>query len=62
MKTWSDTTAQWDGEDWVFRNIPINACPEWGGTTCFSPEDLGVSESAAPEKAVAALKNWLTTP
>jgi len=61
MNTWSDTIAQWDGEDWVFINVPLDACPEWGGTTCFSERDLGVHGDAAPDVAIRALQKWLTS-
>jgi hypothetical protein len=62
MNTWADTTAEFDGEDWVFNNVPLDACPEWHGSTCFSERDLGVREGAAPDVAIRALQKWLTQP
>jgi len=58
MNTWEDTTAEFDGEDWVFNNVPLDACPEWHGSTCFSERDLGVREDAAPDVAIRALQKW----
>lgn len=59
---WSKTTAEFNGEDWVFNNVPLAVCPEWRGSTCFGIRDLGVREDATPEQAIAALKYWLSTP
>jgi len=53
---WSKTKAEWDGEDWLFYNVP----PEAGwpsGQTCFSERELGACTS--PEQAVRALKAWV---
>ena len=54
---WSKTTAMWDGEDWLFTGVP----PEAGwpsGETCFSERELGMCIS--PERAIKALKAWVT--
>jgi hypothetical protein len=59
---WSKTTAEFDGEDWVFNNVPLDACPEWHGQTCFSERDLGALGYAAPDAAIRALQKWLSTP
>jgi len=59
---WSKTTAMFNGEDWFFENVPLEVCDDWLGQTCMSPRDLGVQEDAAPEQAIAALKNWLSNP
>jgi hypothetical protein len=59
---WSKTTAEFNGEDWFFENVPLEVCPEWRGSTCFGIRDLGVREDATPEQAIAALKDWLSTP
>lgn len=53
---WSKTKAQWDGEDWLFYNVP----PEAGwpsGETCFSERELGMCTS--PQRAIKALKAWV---
>jgi hypothetical protein len=53
---WSKTHAEWDGEDWLFYDVP----PEAGwpsGQTCFSERELG--ECSSPERAVKALKAWV---
>jgi hypothetical protein len=53
---WSKTRAEWDGEDWLFYNVP----PEAGwpsGQTCFSERELG--DCISPEKAIKALKAWV---
>lgn len=60
---WSKTTAEWDGEDWQFEGVPVEA--GWdSGSTCFSPMELGYSyEQAAtitPEQAIDSLKAWVT--
>lgn len=53
---WSKTKAQWDGEDWLFYNVPPEA--GWAsGQTCFSERELGVCNS--PERAIKALKAWV---
>ena len=53
---WSKTHAEWDGEDWLFYNVPPEA--GWAsGETCFSERELG--ECATPERAVKALKSWV---
>ena len=53
---WSKTTALWDGEDWLFAGIPLEA--GWrSGTTCFSERELGMCIS--PERAIQALKAWV---
>jgi len=59
MTTWANTTAEWSGEDWVFDNVPLEACPDWRGHTCFSPKELGCGRSASPEQAIKALQSWL---
>jgi len=59
---WSKTTAEFNGEDWVFNNVPLEVCPEWRGSTCFSERDLGVREDATPDVAIRALQKWLSTP
>jgi len=53
---WSKTHAEWDGEDWLFYNVP----PEAGwpsGQTSFSERELGVCIS--PEQAIRALKAYV---
>ena len=53
---WSNTRASWDGEDWNFTGVPVEA--GWdAGTTCFSPSELGNCET--PEQAINALKSWV---
>jgi hypothetical protein len=53
---WSKTHAEWDGEDWLFYNVPPEA--GWAsGQTCFSERELG--ECATPERAVRALKAYV---
>jgi len=59
---WSKTTAEFNGEDWVFNNVPLEVCPEWRGSTCFGIRDLGVREDATPDVAIRALQKWLSTP
>ena len=59
---WSKTTAEFNGEDWFFENVPLEVCPNWRGYTSFSPADLGVREDSTPEQAIAALKYWLNNP
>lgn len=55
---WSNTTAVWDGEDWVFDNVPLEACPKWRGHTCFSRMELGYN-GHDPKTAVYALRYWV---
>jgi hypothetical protein len=62
QNTWDNTTAEFNGEDWCFKHVPLDACPEWHGSTCFSERDLGCSSTRTPEQAIAALKYWLTKP
>ena len=62
QNTWDNTTAEWDGEDWNFFHIPLDACPEWRGQTCMSPRELGYDGKCTPEQSIAALKDWLTKP
>ena len=53
---WSKTTAMWDGEDWLFADVP----PEAGwpsGETCFSEQELG--DCGTPKQAIRALKAWV---
>ena len=53
---WDLTKAYWDGEDWVFTDVPIEA--GWdSGTTCFSESELG--DCNTPEQAIEALKYWV---
>ena len=53
---WSKITAYWDGEDWQFDGVPIEA--GWdSGSTCFSPEELGDVDTS--EQAISALKSWV---
>ena len=53
---WDNTQAVFDGEDWVFTGVPIEA--GWDtGTTAFSPYELGVCST--PEQAINALKDWV---
>lgn len=55
---WDKTKAYWDGEDWVFTDVPIEA--GWdSGTTCFSETELG--DCNTPEQAIEALKYWVLT-
>ena len=53
------TKAVFDGEDWVFTEIPLEVCPNWRGTTCFSTRELGIAEGCTSEQAIAALEAWL---
>lgn len=55
---WTNTKAEWDGEDWRFTEVPLEACPNWGGRTCFSKSELNY-EGADPKVALAALKYWV---
>lgn len=50
--------AEWDGEDWWFRGIPLEVCPNWGGTTCFSKYELNY-EGTDPAGAIEALMYWV---
>ena len=53
---WDNTHAVFDGEDWVFTGVPIEA--GWDtGTTAFSQYELGVCST--PEQAINALKDWV---
>ena len=53
---WSKTRAEWDGEDWLFYDVPIEA--GWSsGQTCFSERELG--KCGTPKSAVKALKAWV---
>jgi len=54
---WTKTNAVWNGEDWLFYEVPLEACPNWGGTTCFSRSELNY-EGDDPVKAVVALRYW----
>ena len=56
---WSKTTAVFDGEDWRFENVPLEVCPNWRGSTCFSERELGVRGDAAPDAAIRALQVWV---
>ena len=58
MMDWTNTKAEWDGEDWRFTEVPLEACPNWGGRTCFSRMELNY-EGADPKVALAALKYWV---
>lgn len=58
----SSVTAEWDGEDWIFRGDLIKK--HWNmSSTCFSPSELGYTYNDAarltPEKAISALLLWL---
>ena len=58
----SGVTAEWNGEDWVFRGELIQH--HWGmSSTCFSPSELGYTYNdaarLAPYKAIDALVLWL---
>ncbi len=58
----SGVTAEWDGEDWIFRGDLIKK--HWNmSNTCFSPSELGYTYNDAarltPEKAISALLLWL---
>ena len=58
----SGVTAEWNGEDWVFKGELIQH--HWGmSSTCFSPSELGYTYNdaarLAPYKAVEALLLWL---
>jgi hypothetical protein len=55
---WTNTKAAWNGEDWIFTEVPLEACPNWGGRTCFSRMELNY-EGADPKVALAALKYWV---
>lgn len=55
---WTKTTAVWNGEDWVFENVPLEACPNWGGRTCFSRMELNY-DGRDPKVALAALQYWV---
>lgn len=57
---WSKTTAEFNGEDWVFENVPLEVCPDWRGSTCFSERELGVRWSAPSHEAIHALQVWLS--
>jgi hypothetical protein len=54
---WTKTQAVWDGEDWRFTEVPLDACPNWGGRTCFSRMELNYNGDD-PVKAVVALRYW----
>ena len=54
---WTKTQAVWDGEDWRFTEVPLEACPSWGGRTCFNRTELNY-DGADPVKAVDALMYW----
>jgi len=56
-KDWTKTKAVWDGEDWRFTEVPLEACPNWGGTTCFSRMELNYNGDD-PVMAVDALMYW----
>lgn len=55
---WTNTKAEWNGEDWIFTDAPLGASPNWGGRTCFSRMELNY-EGADPKVALAALKYWV---
>ena len=59
---WSKTTAEFNGEDWVFENVPLEVCSNWRGSTCFSERELGVWGDATPDVAIRALQVWLSNP
>ena len=59
---WSKTTAEFNGEDWCFEHVPLEVCPEWHGSTCFSERDLGMRWTASSHEAIRALQIWLSTP
>ena len=54
---WTKTQAVWDGEDWRFTEVPLEACPNWGGRTCFSRMELNCY-TENPADAVDALMYW----
>ena len=61
---WTKTKAVWDGEDWRFTEVPLEACLGgavvvhcWDGRTCFSPMELNYNGDD-PVKAVDALMYW----
>jgi len=54
---WTKTQAVWDGEDWRFTEVPLEACPNWGGRTCFNRTELNY-DGADPADAVDALMYW----
>jgi len=56
-RDWTKTKAVWDGEDWRFTEVPLEACPNWGGRTCFSRMELNYNGDD-PVKAVVALRYW----
>ena len=55
---WINTKAVWNGEDWIFTDVPLEASPNWGGRTCFSPMELNYT-GGDPDVALAALKYWV---
>jgi hypothetical protein len=55
---WTNTKAEWNGEDWIFTDAPLGASPNWGGRTCFSKSELNY-EGADPKVALAALQYWV---
>jgi hypothetical protein len=55
---WTNTKAEWNGEDWIFTGVPLEACPNWGGRTCFSRTELNYG-GANPDIAVDALQQWV---
>lgn len=56
-QNWTKTQAVWDGEDWRFTEVPLDASSAWGGTTCFSRSELNY-DGNNPADAIAALMYW----
>ena len=54
---WTKTKAVWDGEDWRFTEVPLEASAAWRGTTTFSRSELNYNGDD-PAKAITALMYW----